>query len=51
MIRCDGEFKSIMDKVKDSLHVDIHYSDPGTHERTVERNNCVIEEWYRTALH
>ena len=40
-----------MDEVKDSLHVTMDYSDPGTHERTSERNNRVIEEWYRTALH
>ena len=46
IIRCDGEFKSLMDEVKDNLNVIMDYSDPGEHESTAERNNRVIEEWY-----
>ena len=35
-IECDEEFKSIMDEVKDSLSVEMDYSDPGMHEHTAE---------------
>ena len=44
MIRCDNKFKSIMDEVKDSLSVEMDYSDPGVHEHTAEQNNRVIED-------
>ena len=27
------------------------YSDPGEHESEAERNNRVLEEWFRTAFH
>ena len=41
MIRCDEEFKSLMDEVKDSLGVTMDYSNPGEHESTAEQNNRV----------
>ena len=51
MIRCDRQFKTLMDEVQDQMNIKMDYSDVGAHESTAERNNRVIEEWYRTALH
>ena len=51
VIRCDNKFASSMDKVSDELNVTVDHSDPGKHELTAERNDGVIEEWCRVALH
>ena len=50
-INCDGEFKSIMDKVKDELNVKMNYTNAGDHVPEAERNNRTIKERFRTALH
>ena len=50
-IYCDGEFKSIMDPVKDDLDVDMEYSAPQAHVPEAERNNRTIKERVRATFH
>ena len=51
MTCCNNEFESLMEKVKDEMNITMDYSDPGEHELSAERNNCVLEEWFCTAMH
>ena len=43
-IRCDGEFRSIMDAVKDDLDITINYPPKGKKDGAAERNNRTIGE-------
>ena len=50
-IRCDQEFKTHIDTVKDELSVDMNYTTTGEHESTAERNNRTIGERMRAMYH
>ncbi len=43
-MRCDPEFKPLMNPVKDELNVDMWYAPPKQHEPNAERNNRVLGE-------
>ena len=51
MIECDGEFKSMMDKVSDDMDITMNYTNAQDHSSQAERNNRVIKESFRTGLH
>ena len=40
-----------MDDAQDKMNIEMDHSNAGAHESTAERNDRVIEEWYRMALH
>ena len=50
-IFCDGEFKSMMDKVSDELDIQLNYTNAQEHVPQAERNNRTIKEQIRAALH
>ena len=50
-IHCDGEFRSIMDDIKDDLDIDMNYASAQEHVPEAERNNRVIKERVRAAYH
>ena len=50
-IECDGEFRPMMDAVKDKLDITMNYSNAQDHVPAAERNNRTIKEAFRTALH
>ena len=50
-IHCDGEFKPLMDSVKDELGIDMNYTARGEHVPEAERNNRTIAERIRAAYH
>jgi len=41
---CDGEFKALIDEVKDELNIDVNYTARGEHVPQAERNNRTIGE-------
>ena len=41
----------MMDPVKDGLEVDVNCTNAQDHEPRVDRNNCIIKEALRVALH
>ena len=43
-VRCDGEFRSLMDLVHQDMDLDIDYCAPGAHVPEAERNNRSIQE-------
>ena len=51
IIHCDGEYKAMMDQVKDDLDIDMNYSNPQDHVPEAERNNRTIKERFRAATH
>ena len=51
LIKCDGEFKPLMEKVEDKLQVFINYANPEEHVPAAERNNRFIQERTRVAYH
>ena len=51
MIRCDKQFKPLMDEVMDEMDVKMDCSDMGAHESVAEHNDRVIEEWHWTVMH
>src|SRR5210317_1558710 len=51
MIKCDGEFKSMMDRVSDDMDIMMNYTNTQDHSSRAERNNRVIKESFRSALH
>ena len=51
MIRCDKQFKPLMDEVMDKMDVKMDSGNTGAHESAAERNNRVIEEWCQMAMH
>ena len=50
-IHCDGEYKSMMDRVNDELDITMNYANAQDHNPRAERNNRTIKESFRTALH
>jgi hypothetical protein len=50
-IHCDGEFRSMMEKVKDNLGVDMNFTNAQDHVPEAERNNQTIKERIRAAYH
>ena len=51
IIECDGFYKSMIDKVKDSMNIRINCCNPNEHVPQVERSISVIKEWCRTHYH
>jgi hypothetical protein len=51
MIHCDGEYRSMMDDVKDNLDVEMNYANAFDHVPEAERNNRTIKERVRAAYH
>mgnify|MGYP002176679840 FL=1 len=51
VIHCDGEYRSMMDKVKDDLNVDMNFTNAQDHVPEAERNNRTIKERIRAAYH
>jgi hypothetical protein len=43
-INCDGEFRTLMNKVHDNLDIDMNYTSKGEHVPEAERNNRTIGE-------
>ena len=50
-IRCDREFKPIMDEIKDNLDIDLDYPPQGDHVPEAERNNQTTGERIRAGFH
>jgi hypothetical protein len=50
-IHCDGEFRAMMDKVKDDLGVCMNFTNALDHVPEAERNNRTIKERVRAAYH
>jgi hypothetical protein len=50
-LSCDGEFKPLMDPVKDQLGTTMNYTSTGEHESVAERNNRTIQERIRAVYH
>jgi len=50
-IFCDGEFKSLMEKVADELDIDMNYTNAQDHVPQAERNNSTIKERIWAAIH
>ena len=48
-IHCDGEYRSMMDKVKDDLDAEMNYANAQDHVPEAERNNRTIKERVRAA--
>ncbi len=47
-IHCDGEFRSMMEPVKDGLDVDMNFTNAQDHVPEAERNNRTIKERIRS---
>ena len=43
-IACDGEFNSLIEKVKDNLNIKMKYAPAQAREPRIEQNNRYIEE-------
>ena len=50
-LRCDAEFKVIMDKVADDLNIRMNYTATNEHVPEAERNNRTIGEHIRATYH
>jgi hypothetical protein len=50
-IHCNGEFRAMMEKVKDNLGVQMNSSNALDHVPEAERNNRTIKERVRAAYH
>jgi hypothetical protein len=50
-LHCDGEFRAMMDKVKDDLDVCMSFTNALDHVPEAERNNRTIKERVRAAYH
>jgi hypothetical protein len=50
-IHCDGEFPTMMEKVKDDVGVRMNFTNALDHVPEVERNNRTIKERVRAAYH
>jgi hypothetical protein len=50
-IHCDGEFRAMMEKVKDNLGVRMNFTNALDHVPEAERNNRTIKERVRAAYH
>ena len=45
MIECDGEFKSMMDKVSVDVDITMNYTNAQYHSSQAKRNNRVIKNY------
>ena len=50
-IHCDGEFRSMMERVNDDLDVNMNFTNAQDHVPEAERNNRTIKERIRAAYH
>jgi hypothetical protein len=50
-IHCDGEFRAMIEKVKDDLGVCMNFTHALDHVPEAERNNRTIKEWVLAAYH
>jgi hypothetical protein len=50
-IRCDGEYREMMDIVSDELNVEMNYTNAQEHVPEAERNNRTIKERMRATFH
>ena len=50
-IHCDGEYRSMMDKVSDDLDVEMNFTNAQDHVPEAERNNRTLKERIRAAFH
>jgi hypothetical protein len=50
-IHCNGEFRSMMDKVKDDLDVNMNFTNAQDHVPEAERDNRTIKERIRAVYH
>ena len=50
-IHCDGEYKAMMDQVRDDLDVVMNYTNASDHVPEAERNNRTIKERIRATYH
>jgi hypothetical protein len=50
-LHCDGEFRGMMEKVKDNLDVDMNFTNAQDHVPEAEQNNRMIKERIRAAYH
>lgn len=50
-IRCDNEFRPLMDELQDVYQVKMNYANPQEHVPEAERNHRVIKERIRAAFH
>jgi hypothetical protein len=50
-INCDGEFRTLMDKVNDKLDIKMNYTSRGEHVPEAERNNRTIGVCIRATYH
>ena len=50
-IKADQEFKPILDEIKDTLDITMHYASAQEHVPEAERNNRTIKERFRSQLH
>ena len=48
---CDNGFASMMDRVKDDLNINLHYTGADDHVPQAERNNRTIQERVRAMFH
>jgi hypothetical protein len=51
LIHCDGEYKSLLDPVKEQLNTEMNFANAGDHVPEAERNNRTIKERIRAAFH
>jgi hypothetical protein len=50
-INCDGEFRTLMNEVNDTVDIEMNYTSRGEYVPEAERNNCTIGERIRTTYH
>ena len=48
---CDGEFRGMMEKVKDNLDVDMNFTNAQDHVPEAEPNNLMIKERIQASSH
>ena len=51
IIRCDREFKVLMEQVEDELNIEMDYTATAAHVSEAERNNRTIAERVRCTYH
>ena len=51
VMRCDNEFRTLMDEVSDEMDIEMEYAAPGEHQPEAERNNRLVGERIRVAYH
>jgi hypothetical protein len=50
-IHCDGEYRGMMDQVKDGLNIEMNFTNAQDHVPEAERNNWTIKERIRAGYH